>query len=219
LESHRHLRYLERVMAKSRKRKLKRPVHHDEPEPVLSGRLLIGAGVLGLMVLFPWPIDAIAAQYKPDEPPKIAMSDWAPGKTVAMKITLITADFDRLGCVLDKEIGGAHCEYKTESERWTAEVPADDNKRDVIQPYSLVPTNQLVLVAGLWAQPEINKRLHEEPWQSISEKKLQRFIAECQVRLVQQQPQVALRWAKDQGWGKQGPAWVGIAESCKIVDG
>lgn len=205
----------------SKKHKKKKKVDREpEPDPVLTGRLLTAALILSGMVIFPWPVDAIASKYRPDEPEKIAMNAWAPGKTVPMQITLITSDFDRLGCVMDKEVGGAHCEYKTESETWAQSgTAADDNKKNIIQPYSLSPTNQLVLVGGLWAQPDVNRRLHDEPWQAISEKKLQRFIAECQVRLVEQQNQVTIRWAKDQAWGKQGPAWVGIAESCKIIDG
>jgi len=206
--------------SKSSSRKSRKTARRDEPEPVLAGRLLTAAVLLAAMVVFPWPVDAIAAKYRPDEPEKIEMSAWAPGKTVPMQITLITADFDRLGCAMDKEIGGAHCEYKTESEAWSQTgAQPDDNKKNIIQPYSLSPTNQLVLVGGLWSQPEVNRRMHDEPYQAIPEKKLQRFIAECQVHLFEQENQVSIRWAKDQAWGKQGPAWVGIAESCKIIDG
>jgi hypothetical protein len=204
----------------SKKHKSRKTAHRDEPDPVLAGRLLTAAVLLAAMVVFPWPVDAIAGKYRPEDPEPVTMATWAPGKTVPMQITLITADFDRLGCALDKELGGAHCEYKTESEPWaqTGAQP-DDNKKNIIQPYSLAPTNQLVLVGGLWSQPEVNKRVHDEPYQAIAEKKLQRFIAECQVRLIEQQNQVSIRWSKDQPWGKQGPAWVGIAESCKIIDG
>jgi hypothetical protein len=94
----------------------------------------------------------------------------------------------------------------------------DDNKRNVIQPYSMSPDNQLILVGGLWAMPEVAFRVHEEPFQSIPEKKLARFLAACKVRLIQQVPQMDIRWDKKQRWGKQGPAWVGVAESCQVLE-
>jgi hypothetical protein len=209
-----------RARTSSKKRKTSKRRPRDEPEPVLAGRLLIGAALLAIMVLFPWPLSSVADAFVPKEEEKTDMSDWAAGKTVDVEITLITADYDRLACVLDREIGGAHCEYKTESQTWERAPgePVDNNMKNIIQPYSTSPDNKLILVGGLWSMPTVAMRVHNEPWHSVSEKKLARFIVNCKVRLIENLAKITLRWNKTQKWGEQGPAWVGIAESCEVRD-
>jgi len=192
----------------------------DEPDPILSGRLLVALAMPAAMVLFPWPLSGLADAFVPKEEPKLDTSNWTPGKTVDVEITLITADYDRLACVSEQEYAGYHCEYKTETAKWERPEgePLDDNNKNLIQPYSMSPDNQLILVGGLWAQPEVAFRVQQEPYQYVPEKKQLRFLAACRVRLVEQVPQATIRWNKTASWGKQGPAWVGVAESCKVLD-
>jgi hypothetical protein len=210
-----------RAKTSSKRRTKRKPVarrHPEEPEPVLAGRLLVAASLLAAMVIIPWPGSQLADAFVPKDVEQTDMSDWAAGKTVDVEITLITADYERLGCVLDREIAGKHCEFKTETDTWPRgpDEPLDNNKKDIIQPYSTSPDNKLMLVGGLWSIPKVAMRLHSEPWQDIPEKKLARFIVSCKVRLIEQLKEVTLRWNKTSKWGKQGPAWVGVAESCGV---
>jgi len=172
------------------------------------------------MWLFPFPLSSVFGDVGTGEEEKINMDAWTAGNPETVKITLITADYDRLACVLDRKIEGSYCEYKTETERWPRPegAPLDDNKKDIIQPYSTSPHNQLLLVSGLWAQPEVAQRLHDEPAHAIPEKKLSRFLAECKVRPLERINQIQLRWSESAKWGSQGPAWIARAESCKVLE-
>ena len=163
----------------------------------------------------------------------VDMTRWTAGSTQEIELTLVTADYDKLGCVLDREIAGARCEYKTETEKWPHPdgAPLDDNKKNVIQPYSAVPDNALIFVAGLWAQPTLAMRLHQEPWEGTDPKRLARFIARCRVKPIERVGGVKLRWNSKDKWQEgrlkieQGQdqaryedPWVAVAESCTVED-
>ena len=202
----------------SKRKRKKRP--EDEPQPVLAGRLWIAVALLVAMWLFPFPQSGVVGGIGSSEEKPVNMRTWTAGEDENIRITLITADYDRLGCALEREIGGAHCEWKNEKESWDRDpnAPVDDNKKNIIQPYSSSPGNNLILVAGLWAQPEVAMRLHSEPWVGVPDKKLARFIVDCWVKPIEELPRATVRWKKADRWGKQGPAWVAIAQSCKVVE-
>ena len=65
---------------------------------------------------------------------------------------------------------------------------------------------------------EVAMRLHSEPWVGVPDKKLARFIVDCWVKPIEELPRATVRWKKADRWGKQGPAWVAIAQSCKVVE-
>ena len=213
----------------------KKAVGKAPPVPALGGRLFIAIGLVLAMAILNSPLaerptDWMKEWLKIEETKPVDMTKWQPGQVYDISITLVTADYDKLACAYDKEVGGAHCEYKTETQAWPKDpnAPVDNNNKDVIQPYSAVPDNALVLVAGLWAQPEVAMRLHAEPPANTEVKKLARFIAHCRVRPVERAENISIRWNKDDKWARgmlrlnegeqQVPPWIAITESCSVED-
>jgi hypothetical protein len=191
----------------------------DEELPLFAGRLMIGAVVLGLMVLITmsklgdWlePKQQAAAQ-------GTNPTDSAPGTTGRVQITLITADYNLLTCASPQVIEGKHCAYRSETEVWPRpeNAPLDENKRDVIQPYRTWPDNRLILVAGLWADPAVALRLHREPPTGVAQKKLSRFVADCQMKFLGKLQNPRLRWPTSGQWLNEGDATVAQPLSCEI---
>jgi len=189
----------------------------EEPIPVFGGRLLIAAAMLAAMVVIPMSQIGNLLEPKQEIAPTHA---WSIGKTATVAITLITADYHKLACVSDQEFEGAHCQYKTEKELWprAPDAPLDDNKANIIQPYRTANDNKLLMVAGLWAQPEVAMRLHNEPPQGVAEEKLARFIAQCEVKFVGSMPGMKLRWNSSGSWGNpDSEPMVAKPISCKIL--
>ncbi len=190
----------------------------DEPTPVISGRFLTAAAlVLGLTVL---PMSNLGSLFEPKDPTIPKPNTWTVGASATIAITLITADYNKLFCAHDKEFAGFHCGYKSENEVWPRDPskPLDDNKASVIQPYRTWLENQLVLVAGLWAQPAVATRLHREPAGGVEEDKLARFVVECKVTFVGKMDGVKLRWGPGQWTNPDMNPMLAKPESCKIVD-
>jgi hypothetical protein len=190
----------------------------EEPTPVISGRFLTAAAlVLGLTVL---PMSNLGSLFEPKDPTIPKPNTWTVGSTATIAITLITADYNKLFCAHDKEFAGFHCGYKSETEVWPRDPskPLDDNKASVIQPYRTWLENQLVLVAGLWAQPAVATRLHREPPGGVEEDKLARFVVECKVSFVAKMDGVKLRWGPGQWTNPDMNPMLAKPESCKIVD-
>ncbi len=222
-------------MASAASSRQQKPGVQPPPLAALGGRLFIAIIlVLSIAVLnsplAERPSDWMKEWLKIEETKPVDMTRWEPGQLYDISITLVTADYDKLACAYEKEVGGAHCEYKTETERWPRGPKdlLDNNRQDVIQPYSAVPDNALVMVAGLWASPEVAMRLHAEPPEGTEVKKLARFIAHCKVRPVERAENISIRWNKDDKWAKgmlrlnegerQVPPWIAIAESCTVQD-
>jgi hypothetical protein len=200
---------------------------------VFGGRMLIAAGMLvAIGMLAPKYLQEAAERYTAKFETvldRTANQDqWKPNQSVEVGITLIAADYDKLACAYDKPVGGVHCQYKNETELWPADpnAPLDNNKKDVIQPFSLVPDNQLILLAGIWAQPAVGYRIHQEP-DSIAQKRQARFIATCRIRPIERVQNVSIRWNSGSAWGKatvvvpneqdQVP-WVAVAEHCTVAE-
>jgi hypothetical protein len=205
------------------------------PAPTaLSGKLYVAAGILTAMGLICGTAignglaDRALKALKLADAPPVDMTKWEAGKVEEISITLVTADYTKLACAYEREIGGAHCEYKTDTEKWplAPSAPVDDNRKNVIQPYSAVPDNAFILVAGLWAQPEVAMRLHAEPPENTPTRNLARFIARCRVRPVERVSGVNIRWNVGDKWApgslragdQQVAPWVAIAESCSVEE-
>lgn len=198
------------------KRKARREA--DDELPLFAGRMLIGAGMLLAMVVFPMSKlgDLLEPRQTKDVPEAAA---WSVGQTSRVQITMITADYNLLTCASAQEIEGKHCAYKSETETWprAAGDPIDDNKKDVIQPYRTWPDNRLVLVAGLWADPAVALRLQREPSMGVEQKRLSRFVADCRMRFIGTLKNPKLRWPSGSQWLQEGDAMVGVPESCTIT--
>ena len=186
-----------------------------EETPVISGRFWLGALAVLPMYL---PFTPLNNVLKPPEPVPEKSQVWAIGKKVRLGVTLITADYDRLACAHSKELDGAHCEFKTEREPWPRDPsqPVDDNKAHIIQPYRTFPNNELLFIQGLWAEPTVATRLHEEP-STLPEKKQSRFVVECDITFVGKLEKPKMRWQSGQSWVSDKVAWVGRPSGCTLV--
>ncbi|HTA88355.1 MAG TPA: hypothetical protein VK745_02215 [Polyangiaceae bacterium] len=189
-----------------------------EPTPVIGGRFLGAAAILGLIVLI--PASPLGNLFEPSDPPGTDTSAWQPGQKSKLILTLVTADANALTCASPQSFEGKHCAFKTESDPWPRDpqTPMDDNKASLIQPYRTWLDNKLVLVAGVWAQPSLAMRVHREPPGNLSPDKLARFTAECQVHFAAKMDKPALRWAPGQSWGTEQPTMVAIADECHVID-
>ena len=206
----------ERSSDARRRRKKRQPV--EEPTPVLSGRLLVAMVIVAILTVV--PMSKLGAFFEPKDPTVPKPHTWAVGGKTTVAITLITADYNKLACASDKSFEGFHCAYKSETESWPREpgAPIDDNKASIIQPYRTWLDNQLILVAGLWAQPVLALRLHREPPVGVDEEKLARFVIECDVKFIGELTGGKLRWNPGQWVVPDQKPMVAKPESCKIVE-
>lgn len=145
--------------------------------------------------------------------------DLEPGATTQLDLTVVTGDMARLTCASDKEFEGTHCalhaDKKMPFQRPEGE-PIDNDLQNVIQPYRTLAHNTLVLVSGLWAQPEVALRVHQEPPKVLPVKRQARFTALCQVTILGKLDEVGVRWEPDQQWYSEKNVAVARAESCHI---
>jgi hypothetical protein len=191
-----------------------------EAKPIIGGRLWIAIVMLSLIGTMANPrLNVwISQRFAPKEP-RTNMAMWKVGSEAKLHVTLVTADADRLACASDVEVDGAHCEFKGDRTPWpeTTDAPVEDNRPNVIQPYRTSPENHLVLIAGLWAQPDVAMRHHKEPHQGVPAKRLNRFEAACTVRFVGEAKGVELRWDSGAAWGKEPRALIARPLHCDIV--
>jgi hypothetical protein len=188
----------------------------EEPIPVFGGRLLLAGIMLLAMVVI--PLSALGDLLEKKDP-TVPSATWNVGGTATIAVTVITADYNLLTCASEKEIDGLHCAFKSEREPWprSPDQPLDDNKASIIQPYRTWLDNRLILIGGLWANPDVALRLHREPPLGVPKEKLARFVAECQVRFVGELPDVRMRWDVGGNWqGADSRAIVARPISCKV---
>ncbi len=197
---------------------VRRPADEEEPTPVIAGRYLGAAAILGLTVLI--PASPLGGMFEPHDPPGTDTTTWVAGAKSKIILTLVTADAAALTCASTQEFEGKHCAYKSESEPWPRDpkAPLDDNKATIIQPYRTWLDNQLILVSGVWAQPSLAMRVHTEPQGNLAADKLARFTASCDVHFAGKMDKPALRWAPGQSWGTEKPTPVAIADKCEVID-
>lgn len=199
----------------------RRPAKRAEPTPVLGGRLLVAAAIIGALAIIP-SLDRLSAALEPKGPPAPNVAGWQPGKTEKVALTLVTADYNLLSCASPTAFGKVHCAYKSETEIWPREPdqPLDDNKANVIQPYRTWIGNKLILAAGVWASPELAMRLHNEPPHGIQPDKLARFVTECDMKFLGHLDRPKLRWSPGQAWNPDAEVAqvpVAMASNCRIV--
>ena len=201
------------------KPKTKRPAVVEET-PVIGGRFLVAAGIVGALTIL--PMSPIGATLEPKEPPRSQTQEWKVGGKSTLRITLVTADYSGLACAFDKEFEGKHCANKSENEAWPRDpnAPLDDNKANVIQPYRTWNDNRLVLVAGLWATPAMATRLHIEPPGNLLPEKLARFVTECKVHFVGEMEKPKLKWGPSSTWNADPNTPmvpVAVPDSCQLI--
>jgi hypothetical protein len=190
----------------------------EDEEPVLSGRMIIALAFALAMVVIPQQSTLRDAITK-TAPQTTVREAWKVGQTANIHLTVVTADYSQMACADTRRSGEAHCEYENERKRWPQkpDAPVDDNKRTVLQPYRTTDKN-LLFLPGLWAQPEVAMRLHNEPSQGVSETKLARFVVECEVKFLEEWQNAFVRWKPNERWSNQGTAMVGELVSCHILE-
>lgn len=182
-----------------------------------SGHFLIAAALLGAMIVFPF--SPLANWLSPPEKDSTDTSTWQVGNTGKAKVTLVTADYELLGCNHPDTFDGARCSHKADSETHAKDpaAPLDDNGTNLIQPYRTWPDNKLVLIAGLWAEPNMALRLHREPSAGVDQKKLSRFVADCELKFVGRVENVKVRWSPGQAWVQEGAAMIARPVGCSLA--
>jgi hypothetical protein len=194
-----------------------RAPRYDEPQPI-GGRLWIGIAMLvGIGVIsWQWLNGWIDRTLHPKAPKPVAT--WQVGSEADVELTVITPDAKRLNCAHDALVEDAHCAYTANKRPWRRmpNAPLDDNDQRVIQPYRTADTNALILVSGLWAEPEVALRLHREPPNTADVDKNLRFVAYCHVRFVGELTQVGLRWDNAGKWADEPKALVARPVRCTL---
>lgn len=188
------------------------------PEPVFGGRLLLATAFCLAMVFIPLsPLREVIAKESPKSQER---DEWQEGTEGTVHVTVITADFNKLACADEREIEGMHCAYKNDKEPFPipTEAPYDNNKKNILQPYRTTD-GQLLFMAGLWAQPEVAMRLHNEPPRGVAEKKLARFVAECRVAFLEEWQKTKFRWGPRESWSQGETGMVARPLECRIFQG
>lgn len=191
-----------------------------ELKPIIAGRLWIGLGVLITVGLIANPVfnNWVAKRWAPPAELRTDFSKWKMGGEASLRVTVITADAARLACAHSEVIDGAHCAFGKDKLPWArAETdPSEDNGENIIQPYRTSPDNALVLVIGLWAQPEVAMRRHREPPIGVPAKRLNRFDVTCQVKFVGKLDTLDMRWDVTGAWQAERNAWVVRPIHCQV---
>lgn len=134
------------------------------------------------------------------------------GKTVDVDITLVTADANDLACAADFELGGARCAFDREGNPWKEEPSGG-----LLAPY-MTTNRTLLLIADLFHEPAIARRLEEEPPDAKPRDALTRFTASCKLHAESKAKDFYVRWTPSASWGHRKEAWVGRVSDCTIRD-
>jgi len=168
------------------------------PQPASRGRKrLVWAGV-AVAILIVWAVWGRAG---------------APGRgaTIPAAITLVTTDHDDLACASDKAVGPYQCEFRAPGTPW----PNPPSPADRLAGYYTVD-HKLYVIPGLFEQPLLAKRYADEEQRHIPRDQRPRFVATCQLKLVDHLKDFQTRWNKDGGWNHQDDAWVATPSDCRI---
>jgi hypothetical protein len=191
----------------------------EAPREVLSGRMWTVLICITLAWFLPFweKLDGVV---QPPGPRKVYPEKWAVGGKARVPLTVITSDYNNLGCASATVIDGARCAHSADQRFQLPEptAPLDDNKANIIQPYSTYPDNHVVMVAGLWAQPVVASRLHNEPPNGKPDNTLMRFTVTCDLSFVGKLTDFSVRWRPSDNWYRPQPALVARPSNCVIGD-
>lgn len=190
-----------------------------DQKPILAGRAWIAIGLLVSFGALANPlVNRWVMKKAPPEEVRTDVSQWRVGGEARVRVTLITADSVRLACASAQVFEGAHCGFGGDHAPWprTEDMPADDNNKDVIQPYRTSPDNRLVFLSDIWTFPDVAMRVHREPWVGVQAKRLQRFDVTCRVKFVGKQDKMELRWDTTGNWQPEKDVWIGRALDCRV---
>jgi len=133
------------------------------------------------------------------------------GGTARAEITLVTTDRDDLACASDKAVGRYRCEFKAPGTPWPdAPAPADR-----LAGYFTVD-RKLYVIPGLFEQPALAKRYADEEQRHLPHDQRPRFVATCQLKLVDHLKDFQTRWLKAGEFNHQDEAWVAVPSACEV---
>jgi hypothetical protein len=133
------------------------------------------------------------------------------GGTARAEITLVTTDRDDLACASDKAVGRYRCEFKAPGTPWPdAPAPADR-----LAGYFTVDRKRYV-IPGLFEQPALAKRYADEEQRHLPHDQRPRFVATCQLKLVDHLKDFQTRWLKAGEFNHQDEAWVAVPSACEV---
>lgn len=140
-----------------------------------------------------------------------APTNFAAGKTVPVRITLVTADAADLACASDDAVGAARCAFTKDGR------PTDAARSGVgvLAPYMTVD-NALLLIPDLWSEPALARRLSEDAPEGKPRDSLKRFSAACQLTVDRKVEGFFVRWLPSSDWSPRGEAWSGRVSDCKV---
>jgi hypothetical protein len=152
----------------------------------------------------------------------VALSVWYvqtarpdPASERRLRITLVGQDRDTLACALNRAIEGYRCEFRAPQQRWpAAQAPALEER---LAPYVTTRRN-LLLAAGLFAQPEVKERYQQYVERQQSGSQPKRFEAECRLRLLQVLDQVLVRFAARGRFSLQKRVSVVEPHDCRVFE-
>ena len=157
----------------------------------------------------------------PNPPPVRPTPEMVRGAVIDAPITLVTSDRNDLACVLaDGPVeGGYHCEYVTADKTWAEAhggAETTDHKK-LLSPYKTID-DILILIPGLFDEPAVLERYQDEIPTKTNKEKLQRFTAQCKLKLTVEVENVMVRWNPKGQW--QGPhkVWIGEASNCQVSE-
>ncbi len=155
----------------------------------------------------------------PSRPPPRPVPSMYEGAMVDAPITLVTSDKFDLSCALGTEVEGFQCEYASpETLRGAAGKDMDAQARKkLLAPYKTID-DVLYLIPGLFEEPAVEERYQDEPPTRKPKEKLQRFTAQCKLKLVKQVEGVRMRWHTNETWKGPQRAWIGVPSSCQVSE-
>ncbi len=147
------------------------------------------------------------------------------GAEIDAPITLVTADKHDLNCAKDEAADGYHCAFKAPDVPWPDFDERDpEARKKLLAPYKTVD-DTLFLIPGMFEDPAVDERYRDEPSTSKPRDKLERFTAQCKLKLLREVDLVQVKWFRDADKAKdrtlwQGPqkAWIGVPINCQVSE-
>lgn len=139
------------------------------------------------------------------------------GQNADVAITLVSTDARALACAGTEEVNGRHCEYETQTQRWT-KPPSDPAKpatQTVLAPYK-TSDDVMLLIPGLFSEPALQQRLSIDPPNFGQEHS--RFLAHCKMHIEAKMAKFDVRWQTSGPWYPSTDVWTATVSGCTISD-
>lgn len=172
----------------------------------------IAALALGLGVYIWW------ATGDPSTPPVQPKPTLIQGAVIDAPITLVTADKTDLACAWEQELDGYHCAFKKPDEAWPdLDTTNAEQRKKMLVPYMTVD-DVMFLIPGMFEDPAVDERYRDELPKRRPRDKLERFTAQCKLKLLKEVEDVRVRWNPTAEWQGPSKVWIGEVGSCQVSE-